>query len=67
MATVTSDRDLLARAGAAEYLTIPEHSLDRLRYLGRGPAYIKIGKRVRYRREDLDAYLAANRVEPEAS
>jgi hypothetical protein len=29
-----------------------------------GPAYIKCGRSIRYRIVDLDAYLAAHRVEP---
>lgn len=32
------------------------------RYRGRGIPYVKIGGRVRYLREDVLAYLAANRI-----
>jgi predicted DNA-binding transcriptional regulator AlpA len=34
---------------------------------GRGPAYIRIGRSVRYRVEDLDAWLTAHRVETRES
>jgi len=28
-----------------------------------GPAYLRLGRTIRYRREDLDAWLAAHRVD----
>ncbi len=36
----------------------------RTRREGRGPRFLKLGKMVRYRRCDIEAYLAANTVEP---
>lgn len=33
--------------------------LAKWRYLGRGPDYIKVERSVRYRRRDIDRYLAA--------
>lgn len=33
---------------------------------GRGPAYVKIGRRVFYRRSDVAAWLASRRVEPKS-
>jgi len=30
------------------------------RYAGRGPRFIKLGRMVRYRNTDIDAYLRAN-------
>lgn len=44
-------------------LGIGESSLAQDRYLSQGLPYIKIGKRVRYRRTDVVAFLEANRVE----
>ena len=35
----------------------------RVRREGRGPAFLKLGKMVRYRRSDIEAYLAAHTVE----
>lgn len=46
----------------AEMLDITEHSLAQDRYLGIGIPYVKIGKRVRYRLEDVHAFIEANTV-----
>lgn len=45
---------------AAEYLGgLKPNTLEGWRVSGRGAPYIKIGRLVRYRIEDLDAYLEA--------
>jgi len=43
---------------AAEFLQIKETTLEQWRWNGRGPRYCKIGRSVRYRKADLDAFLA---------
>ena len=48
---------------AAAYLNLSPGTLEVWRCLGRGPRYYKVGRRVIYRREDLDAYLAMRTVE----
>lgn len=35
------------------------------RTVGRGPVYVKIGRKVFYRRRDLDAFIASGEVQPE--
>lgn len=43
---------------------------DRLaqwRHYGKGPAYFKLGNKVIYRGEDLNTWVTARRVEPEAA
>jgi predicted DNA-binding transcriptional regulator AlpA len=40
-------------------LGIPEATLSQWRYRSIGPAYIKVGRHVRYRDEDVDAWLDA--------
>lgn len=40
-----------------------EESLSQDRYLGRGIPYTKVGRRVRYLRGDVLAFLAAHRVQ----
>lgn len=40
-----------------------EASLAQDRYLGRGIPFTRVGRRVRYLRADVLAYLAANRVD----
>lgn len=50
--------------GAAKYLndrgySYTENTLTAYRSKGRGPKFLRIGGRVYYRTEDLDAWLAA--------
>ncbi len=52
---------LLDKHDLSEEWQIPESTLDQWAYLGKGPAYIKIGRHRRYRREDIEAWLDANR------
>lgn len=60
---MNSKQLLCEREIFTEYgLTIPWQR--KKRRLGDGPAYLKIGKMVRYRRADVEAYLAAHVVEP---
>jgi predicted DNA-binding transcriptional regulator AlpA len=40
--------------------------LRRTRREGRGPRFLKLGKMVRYRRRDIEEYLAASTVEPKS-
>lgn len=62
----TEEQHLLTEAEAADYLhDIPPGTLRQWRHLGRGPAYVRLGRHVRYRPEDLDAFIQANRVERE--
>ena len=45
----------------------PYSTLAHWRSEGRGPAFIKIGKRVAYQGRDLNAWLTRQRVEPVAA
>ncbi|WP_433670300.1 helix-turn-helix domain-containing protein [Nocardia sp. CA-136227] len=54
---------LLTPAEVGKVLHKTEDSLAQLRYRGRGPVFVKAGRRVLYRREDVLAYLEANRYE----
>jgi excisionase family DNA binding protein len=47
---------------AAEYLQISTSTLAKLRVYGGGPKFVRWGKVIRYRREDVDAYMAARLV-----
>lgn len=51
--------DLLTPAEVAEYLRTTTGVLAKWRYLGTGPAYVKSGRSVRYRRDAVEAHLAA--------
>lgn len=47
---------------AARYLDIKPHTLAVWRWKGTGPAFIRVGRRIRYRQADLDAWLAQHTV-----
>lgn len=47
----------------AEELDVSERTLADWRYEGRGPAYIREGRVVRYRRADLERWATSRRVE----
>lgn len=53
-------REVMTTLQAAEYLQVSKQKLEIDRHRGRGPAFCKIGRIVRYRKLDLDAYLAGN-------
>ena len=44
---------------AAAYLSLSTQRLAKMRLFGGGPLFIKAGRSVLYRREDLDAWLAS--------
>jgi len=55
---------LLTPKQAAEFLGIPEGTLAQWRSQRRGPQYVKLeGRLVRYRRSDLEDYIASRLVE----
>lgn len=63
-----TESNMLSEPEASAYLGgVPEGTLRQWRYLGKGPAYAKFGRHVRYSRADLDDYIAAQRVDPVAS
>ncbi len=53
-------------AQAASYLGMQVGTLRQWRFKSVGPVYLKIGRAVRYRQEDLDAYLEKVSVNPVA-
>ena len=58
--------EILDTAGAAQYLGLSTPTLERFRLTGNGPQYAKLtpGNRgpVRYRRADLDSWLASKLI-----
>ncbi len=53
--------ELVTRREAAAYLGISEQTLAIWKCTGRyNLAYVKIGRLVKYRRADLDAFIASN-------
>lgn len=53
---------LLTTAEAAKYLRLGAQSLNQMRREHIGPDYIKLGRKVFYRVDDLDAYIKCNIV-----
>ena len=52
------DQKLLNTIEAAEVLRLAAATLEKLRTYGGGPRYLKLGRAVRYRTDDLEAWLA---------
>jgi molybdenum cofactor biosynthesis enzyme MoaA len=52
---------LLKEREAAKILDISHRTLQKLRVTGGGPVFCKIAGAVRYRRADLEAFVAASR------
>jgi excisionase family DNA binding protein len=55
-------QDYLDPKEAADYLRSSTSTLAKLRHRRRGPAYIHIGTAIRYRRRDLDTWMASQLV-----
>lgn len=53
---------LLDTPGAGAYLGMPPDTLAYWRSMRTGPTFIRLGKHIRYRRADLDAYVQAQSV-----
>ena len=49
--------NILQEPEATELLRLPKGTLPNLRRNGGGPSWVKLGKRVVYRREDLEAWV----------
>ena len=49
---------------AAKLLGISEKTLQAWRCNSKGPVYIKVGRTVRYRKEDLQSYIDRKTVKP---
>jgi excisionase family DNA binding protein len=54
--------DILDTPEAASYVRLSKPTLERFRLTGDGPPYAKLGKAVRYRRADLDDWLASRLI-----
>jgi excisionase family DNA binding protein len=58
---------LLTTSATAEVLGVPRQTLAAWRCQGKGPAYAKVGKYVRYRRADVEAWLETQTIHPEGA
>jgi len=57
---VSTSVDLIDEPALATRLGVSRSTLQSWRYAGRGPRFIKLGRMIRYRNADVDAYLRAN-------
>jgi excisionase family DNA binding protein len=48
---------LMTPEEVSDYLTVPLGTLANWRYQGRGPAFVRLGKHVRYRARDLTDWI----------
>ena len=55
----------LCTKAAARYIGFNHRTLNQWRYQGKGPAYRRIGRSIRYFQSELLAWLEARRVGPE--
>lgn len=55
-------KDLLTPAQLADYLSVPGGTIYAWNSRGTGPRRIRVGRHVRYRRVDVDAWLASQEV-----
>lgn len=56
-----NNKILLTQEEAAQYLGTTVGTLNTWRHYGKNPIpYVRWGNRIRYRREDLDAWIRAN-------
>jgi hypothetical protein len=53
--------DLLDPPAVADWLGIPVRTLSQWRYLDRGPAYLVVGRHVRYSGADVEQWLGQQR------
>lgn len=64
MPAAQADAESLARLMTprelSAYLGVPSATLANWRYQGYGPPFVKVGRQVRYRIDDLDRWLRAN-------
>ena len=54
---------LLKENSAAEMLNVSVRTMQNWRFIGAGPAYIRFGRAVRYRTDDLQAFVLHQRLE----
>lgn len=50
---------MLRTKDAARYLDLSKPTLEAWRCRGSGPVFVKLGKAVRYRKQDLDDFLTS--------
>lgn len=57
---VSDVAELVSAQELADFLRVPLDTVYRWNYARTGPPYIRVGRHVRYRRADVDAWLEKN-------
>lgn len=57
--------NLISETEARDRLHLPQHTLQRLRRLGQGPAWVRLGRKVYYREEALNDWVLASTRTPQ--
>ena len=55
---------LLAEGEIARQIGVSLHTIRRWRHERKGPAYLRMGRTIRYRQEDIDEFIARSVNEP---
>jgi excisionase family DNA binding protein len=58
--------EFLIRTEAADYLRVPVATLAAWAYRHTGPQFYRVGRRVLYRRAELDRWIEDQKVNPSA-
>lgn len=58
--------ELLTVSEAARWAKVSESFLNKARLTGDGPSFVRLGRAVRYRPEDLEAWAAGSAAAPKA-
>jgi len=62
-----TDEHLLTPREVSEYLNVRVATLAAWRYTGDGPAYVRLGRMIRYQRSDIEDYVSVSRVDHPSS
>lgn len=60
----TSVKNLVSPQAVAAHLDMTVQALATMRFRGEGPAYVKVGRRVRYNMADVEQWIDAQTVRP---
>ena len=55
---ISSDTELLNTPQAAKYLGVSTHALVKWRITGYGPKFCQLGRRILYRRKEIDDWIS---------
>ena len=61
---MSEGKKYIGEKDVSELTAIPRSTLRKYRFYGEGPAYIKIGKSVRYSLDDIHSFMESRRIEP---